>query len=94
MSTNTLNEQETIVGGWSSYTPLTAQDQAVFEQAMKGFLGVKYTPNTVSTQVVAGTNYRYKCTASMPPAEVVWEAIVEIFQPIDGAPYVVGIVRL
>ncbi len=94
MSTNTLNEQETIVGGWSSYTPLTAQDQAVFEQAMKGFVGVKYTPNTVSTQVVAGTNYRYKCTASMPPAEVVWEAIVEIFQPIDGAPYVVGIVRL
>ncbi|WP_136668871.1 hypothetical protein [Flavobacterium sp. H122] len=95
MSTNTvLNDKEIIVGGWSPYHPLTAQDKAVFDEAMKGFVGVKYTPNTVSTQVVAGTNYRYKCTASMPPALVVWEAIVEIFQPLNGAPYVTGIVRL
>lgn len=94
MSTNTLNEKEIIVGGWSPYHPLTAQDKAVFEQAMKGFVGVKYTPQTVSTQVVAGTNYRFKCTASMPPALVVWEAIVEIFQPLKGEPHVVGIIRL
>lgn len=95
MSTNTvLNGSEVSVGGWSPYHPLTAQNQEVFDQAMKGFVGVKYTPNTVSTQVVAGTNYRFKCTASMPPSEVVWEAIVEIFQPLNGKPYVTGIVRL
>lgn len=61
---------------------------------MKGFVRVKYTPNTVSTQVVVGTNYRFKCTASIPPALVVWEAIVEIFQPLKGTPYVIGIVRV
>jgi hypothetical protein len=95
MSTNTvLNGSEVSVGGWSPYHPLTAQDKAVFDEAMNGFVGVKYTPNTVSTQVVAGTNYRFKCTASMPPSEVVWEAIVEIFQPLNGKPYVTGIVRL
>lgn len=95
MSTNTvLNGSEVSVGGWSPYHPLTAQDKAVFDEAMNGFVGVKYTPNAVSTQVVAGTNYRFKCTASMPPSEVVWEAIVEIFQPLNGKPYVTGIVRL
>jgi hypothetical protein len=95
MSSNTaLNDKEIIVGGWSPYHPLTAKDKEVFDEAMKGFVGVKYTPNTVSTQVVAGTNYRFKCTASMPPALVVWEAIVEIYQPLNGAPYVTGIVRL
>lgn len=95
MSTNTeLKEKEVMVGGWSPYHPLTPKDRAVFDEAMKGFVGVKYTPNTVSTQVVAGTNYRFKCTASMPPSEVVWEAIVEIFQPLKGSPYVTGIVRL
>ncbi|HKX86222.1 MAG TPA: hypothetical protein VJL37_06100 [Flavobacterium sp.] len=95
MSTNTLlNDQEVVVGGWTAYHPLTAQDKAVFDEAMKGFVGVVYTPQAVSTQVVAGTNYRYKCIASMPPAQVVWEAIVEIFQPLNGAPYVTGIVRL
>ena len=61
---------------------------------MKGFVGVKYTPNEVSTQVVAGTNYRYKCTASMPPAEIIWEAIVEIFKPLDGPPVITGIHRI
>lgn len=95
MSTNTLlNENEVMVGGWSPYHPLTPQDRKVFDEAMNGFVGVQYTPNTVSTQVVAGTNYRFKCTASMPPSEVIWEAIVEIFQPLNGKPYVTGIVRL
>lgn len=83
-----------VLGGWTAYHKLTPQDQKVFDEAMRGFVGVKYTPQSVSTQVVAGTNYRFKCTASMPPSEVMWEAIVEIFQPLSGAPYVTGIVRL
>lgn len=61
---------------------------------MHGFVGVVYTPLEVSTQVVNGVNYRYKCSASMPPSEVIWQAIVEIYQPIDGKPHVVGITRI
>jgi hypothetical protein len=84
-----------VLGGWTAYHPLTAEDQKVWAEAMKGFVGVKYTPQTVATQLVAGTNYRFKCTASIPPALVVWEAIVEIFAPLNGgAPYVTGIIRL
>ena len=85
---------EPIVGGWTAYQPLTADDQKVFTQAMHGFVGVKYTPNVVSTQPVAGKNFRFRCTASMPPAQVVWEAIVEIFQPLEGPAYVTGIHRI
>ncbi len=83
-----------VLGGWSAYHKLTPEDRLVFDEAMKGFVGVKYTPISVSTQVVAGMNYRFKCEASMPPSEVIWEAIVEIFKPLNGAPYVTGIVRL
>jgi hypothetical protein len=61
---------------------------------MNGFVGVKYQPQSVSTQVVNGTNYRYQCLASMPPSEVVWNAVVEIYAPIDGQPHVVGIQRI
>lgn len=89
-----MSTQELLVGGWTAYHPLTPEDQKVFDEAMKGFVGVKYTPNAVSTQVVNGTNYRFKCTASMPPSEVVWEAIVEIYAPINGAPHVVSITRI
>jgi hypothetical protein len=89
-----MSNSENLVGGWTPYHDLTAEDKVVFEEALKGFVGVKYTPNSVSTQLVAGTNYRYKCKASIPPAEVLWDAIVEIFKPLKGAPYITGIIRL
>ncbi|WP_421207133.1 hypothetical protein [Aeromonas enteropelogenes] len=55
-----MSEQAVLVGGWTAYHKLTAEDQAVFDQALKGFVGVQYVPFEVSTQVVAGTNYRFK----------------------------------
>ena len=88
-SVDTLN-----VGEWTKYHALTPEDQQVWDEAMKGFVGVKYTPETVATQLVNGTNYRFRCIASMPPAEVVWEAIVDIYQPINGVPYITGIQRI
>ena len=94
MQNNTATHQAVSVGGWSSYHDLTAEDKLVFDEALKGFVGVKYTPTAVSTQIVAGTNYRFKCNAQIPPSEVVWEAIVEIFKPLMGGPYITGIVRI
>lgn len=85
---------ESLVGGWTAYHPLTPEDQQVFKEALNGFVGVNYEPSEVSTQLVNGTNYRYKCTASIPPAEVVWQAIVEIYKPINGKPHIVSIIRL
>lgn len=85
---------ESLVGGWTMYHPLTPEDQQVFKEALNGFVGVNYEPSEVSTQVVNGTNYRYKCTASIPPAEVVWQAIVEIYKPINGKPHIISIIRL
>lgn len=89
-----MSQQEQLLGGWTSYHPLTAEDQKVFDEAMRGFVGVKYMPTEVSTQVINGTNYRFKCNASMPPSEVIWQAIVEIYSPIDGQPHVMSITRI
>lgn len=89
-----MSTQELVVGGWTKYHALTPEDQKVFNEAMNGFVGVKYTPEQVSTQLVNGTNYRYRCLASMPPSDVVWEAIVEIYQPINGQSHVVSIHRI
>ncbi|MBH8556554.1 hypothetical protein [Hymenobacter negativus] len=91
----TANGQaNTLPGGWTPYHPLTPQDQQVFNEAMHGFVGVKYTPQVVSTQVVAGTNYKFKCSATLPQGTAIWEAIVEIFAPLNGQPHVVGIIRM
>ncbi len=92
MSTETL--KETIVGGWTAYHALTAEDKKVFEEALAGFVGVTYTPQAVSTQIVAGTNYRFKCIASMPPSNVIWEAVVEIYAPLEGKPHITNITKV
>lgn len=86
--------QKSLVGGWTAYHALTAEDQKVFDEAMRGFVGVKYSPEMVSTQIVNGTNYRFRCNASMPPSDVIWEAIVEVYCPIEGVPHVVSITRI
>lgn len=94
MATETLTQNDIILGGWSPYRNLTPHDQQVFNEAIAGLVGVIYKPYQVSTQIVAGENYRFKCHASIPPSDVIWEAIVEIFQPLNGKPYVTGIVRI
>ncbi|WP_299627474.1 hypothetical protein [uncultured Tenacibaculum sp.] len=96
MSNQTVTDEKTLVGGWTPYGPVTAEDRAIFDEALNGFVGVHYTPESVSTQVVSGTNYRFKCNASVPPSEVVWEAIVEIHQPLpgQGKPHIISITRI
>jgi hypothetical protein len=90
----TVLNNELLLGGWTSFHPLTPNDKQVFDEALKGFVGVNYTPTAVSTQVVSGTNYRFKCKAQVPGSEVMWEALVEIFAPLQGMPHITGIVRI
>ncbi len=94
MINSTQTEDKVFVGGWTPFHDLTAEDRAVFNEAMKGFVGVNYEPISVSTQIVNGTNYRFKCNASIPPSEVIWEAIVEIYKPIHGTAHITQIIRL
>lgn len=89
-----MSEANTLLGGWSPYNSLTTEDHAVFNEAMNGFVGVTYTPTAVSTQIVNGTNYRFKCSASIPPSEAIWEAVISIFKPLKGKPHITEIHRV
>jgi len=90
------NEPNEMPGGWTEYRDLTSEDKAVFDEALQGFVGVNYTPNSVATQVVAGVNYRFKCTATLhrPNGDTKWEVIVEIYQPLEGTPHIISIARV
>ena len=76
-----------LVGGWSEDRPVTEEDLAVFYEALEMIDGVAYTPELVSTQVVAGMNYRFTAQALgvYPDAEP-YLARVFIFKPLGGAP--------
>ena len=55
------DKQFAAPGAWSSFEAVTMEDKQVFNEAMEGFVGVKYTPEKVSKQIVNGVNYRFFC---------------------------------
>ncbi|MHB2138336.1 hypothetical protein ACX64L_10350 [Pseudomonas monsensis] len=89
-----MTAQEHLVGGWTPYHKLTPKDQEIFKAALEGFVGVSYTPEEVSTQVVNGTNYRYQTKATLPGSQDSWQSIVEIYAPINGKPHITHIQKI
>ncbi len=83
---------DVLAGGWSDYEKPTGQDLAVFEEAIHGLIGVRYEPQLVSRQVVAGMNYRFRCIATPSTREPIqYKAIVQIYAPLEGKPFVTHI---
>lgn len=90
-------ENTKMTGQYTDPRELNQHDKEVFDKAFEGFTGVDYTPNTVSTQVVAGTNYHFFCdykTVTLEPKT--GKAIVMIFEELPcygGKVVITGIVR-
>ena len=74
---------EMLMGGFSEQRPLAAEDSAVFAEATAdyGYLGLK--PLSVSTQVVAGTNFLFVCEMKAFGGPAV-QANVKVFRPLPG----------
>lgn len=82
-------------GGWTIFRKPDEDDMKVFEEAMNGLLGVKYTPLLVKSQIVSGKNYKFICNATpVVPEPEEFSAIVSIFKPLDGAAVLTGISKL
>jgi hypothetical protein len=87
---------EQLVGAYTPYTcEVSSAAKKAFEQAMEGFVGVKYTPVAVSSQVVSGTNYKFFCNAEKATAMPVnGAAIVSIYAPLEGPAHITHIQSL
>ena len=72
---------------------MTDEAKAAFEKATEGLLCVDYVPVALlSTQVVAGTNYRILCEATevYPGAETHY-AVMTVYEGLDGSANILGI---
>ena len=90
--------QKTVLcGGYTQQRPLSDAERALFRQVTDSLAGVSYTPESVATQVVAGTNYRFVCTAkAATPDLATYKAEVVVYQPLpgQGEPKITKITRL
>ena len=83
-----LDYEEGAVGTWqeAESPALTEEAKAAFQKATEGFVGVDYVPVALlSTQTVAGTNYRILCEATVvyPGAEMHY-AVVNVYESLEG----------
>lgn len=85
-----------LCGGYTKFRPVTEDDVKLFEEALKGLVGVAYEPLIVATQVVSGTNFKFICNAEaavLNPHPYLAE--ITIFQPLPQAeeakPVITGI---
>lgn len=79
---------EEAMGGWQEpETPvMTEAATAAFNKATEGLVGVDYVPVALlSTQVVAGTNYRILCEATVVyPGEQMHYVVMSLYEDLDG----------
>lgn len=90
-------ESTVSVGGYTQQRPLDDPERELFRQVTHGMTGVSYTPESVATQIVAGTNYRFVCTAKTATLHTeTYKAEVTVFQPLPGRgePEITSIKRL
>ena len=81
---------EGLMGGWQDTNNLpnmlTDEENAVFEKALEGLVGVGYTPvATLATQVVAGTNYAFLALGTTVTAEPVTHLyVINVYADLQG----------
>jgi hypothetical protein len=85
--------ESTLIGGWTPYScDISPKAKKVFDTALKGLVGVKYTPVAVATQVVSGKNYCFFCNAKVVyPKAPNKAAMVLIYAPPNKAPHLISI---
>lgn len=88
----------TTTGGWSNFN-FTLDDDAkkVYEEALKGFVGVGYTPLAFATQVVAGMNYCFLCKGVLATPGAQQTAVkLYVYAPLpgQGSPHISQIINI
>lgn len=81
-----------IPGGWTVHDTISAEDLEMFNNIVKGLVGVKYEPIKVATQLVNGTNYCFICKSVLISQDL-REGIakVSIYKPLQGEAVLTGI---
>lgn len=84
---------EMMPGGWTDFSfTITPNAKEIFDFALKGLVGVKYTPLAFATQVVAGTNYCFLSQGKVVyPGAPDLAAKLYICKPLQGDPYIMRI---
>ena len=88
--------KQAVVGGYSESRKLSDEERALFDSVAAEIAGVKYEPINVSTQIVAGVNYRFLCKGKEQERRgKKFYAVIVVHKPLPnaGEPRIISIER-
>lgn len=77
-------ERAEMCGGYTDQRTPTEQEKALLRTVTAIQDSVRYTPESVATQVVAGTNYRFVCRETTVRTDAARQVAVTVYQPLPG----------
>lgn len=88
---DTLN----VLGGWTAFALVDGDSASVLQKALRGRLGVGYTPLLAAKQLVNGTNYLFVCNSRIVyPSARNYAVLVKVYQPLKGESEIREIVQI
>jgi predicted secreted protein len=80
-----------FIGGYSAFIYVDSEEKAVLEEAFKGFAGSGFKAELVSTQVVAGINYRFAGTQTLVTKDAPkYPVLFTVYKSLSGGPAFTG----
>ena len=84
-NTTVVKNNKKLVGGYAAQRDVTPEDSTFFEGVIaKSGSSIQYTAQTVSKQVVAGTNYKFICEANDPATNTKYSVEIVIYKPLPN----------
>ena len=81
----TTKADKRLVGGYATQKDITPEESVFFKEIIaKSDSPIKYTPLTVSKQVVAGINYKFICEANDITTDTKYHVEVIIYKPLPN----------
>jgi hypothetical protein len=79
-------------GSYTAFVPVKQEPQDILNAALKGFAGSGFAADYVSTQLVAGMNYRFAGTQTLiTKGGEKLPVLFTVYQPLSGAPVLTGV---
>ena len=89
---NSGEDSRPVCGGYTDQREPSEEEIEMFHKVTGGG-SVTYTPQSVSTQVVAGLNYKFRCTYADSADGSSGHCWVTIYKPLQGDPEMTGITK-
>jgi hypothetical protein len=83
------------MGSYSPFKEVSEEDRAVFDNAKNDFIGSGFDVKYVSTQLVAGFNYKFAGTQNITLKNpVAYPAFLTVYAPLSGDPIITSIKKV